>query len=577
MADPQHVEWLLEGVDSWNAKRVNGDVWDPDFSGADLMTIFRQAGKIQPNEGVLLNGPNLDGVDLTSANLSGVKLNHASLKDARLTRAILRDGSFPGSSFVGANVAGANLSNADLYGADFRNAKLQMANLSGGNLQNAKLQNANLAYADLSHANLDSAKLNGTNLLGAILTDASLHEAELLSAHLFATVAWWPEHQTWKPEGEIDLTVHSFATVAWWPEHQTWKPEGEIDLTVHSIEGLWGVIRKIKTHYESFPSDVFLYFRGDARCDWDLCPSIMRKIQQPVAPPFWKELVSSGDMNSLGARKPDELQEFAQYMSDFARWYDHGSSDLAPRAFERDMLVELMARRPEEFSSMPSALAKWMLAQHHGLQTRFLDVTKNLLVASHFACDRDRRHNGRIHVFAVPKTLVKPFNSDAISIVANLARLEQGHQQVLLNRSGDSPKHPTAAWNYYHEALRLLYQLIREEKPNFEKRIDPRDFYRVFVVEPQQLSERLRAQSGAFLVSAFHENFKREKIVASNSGIPIYDYYAITIPSAAKANFLNDLPLMDTTSEKLFPGLDSSASAVLNEFGLRRPPNPSQR
>ena len=218
-----------------------------------------------------------------------------------------------------------------------------------------------------------------------------------------------------------------------------------------------------------------------------------------------------------------------------------------------------------------------MLAQHHGLQTRFLDVTKNLLVASHFACDRDRRHNGRIHVFAVPKTLVKPFNSDAISIVANLARLEQGHQQVLLNRSGDSPKHPTAAWNYYHEALRLLYQLIREEKPNFEKRIDPRDFYRVFVVEPQQLSERLRAQSGAFLVSAFHENFKREKIVASNSGIPIYDYYAITIPSAAKANFLNDLPLMDTTSEKLFPGLDSSASAVLNEFGLRRPPNPSQR
>ena len=43
---------------------------------------------------------------------------------------------------------------------------------------------------------------------------------------------------------------------------------------------------------------------------------------------------------------------------------------------------------------------------------------------------------------------------------------------------------------------------------------------------------------------------EREKIVASNSGIPIYDYYAITIPSAAKANVLNDLPLMDTNKRK---------------------------
>ena len=64
--------------------------------------------------------------------------------------------------------------------------------------------------------------------------------------------------------------------------------------------------------------------------------------------------------------------------------------------------------------------------------------------------------------------------------------------------------------------MRLLYQLIRQEKPYFEERIDPRDLYQVFVVEPQQSSERLRAQAGAFLVSAFHERFERDEILKWN-------------------------------------------------------------
>ena len=38
------------------------------------------------------------------------------------------------------------------------------------------------------------------------------------------------------------------------------------------------------------------------------------------------------------------------------------------------MLLELMSRQPEAFSSLTSALAQWVLAQHHGLRTRFLDI-----------------------------------------------------------------------------------------------------------------------------------------------------------------------------------------------------------
>ncbi len=269
--------------------------------------------------------------------------------------------------------------------------------------------------------------------------------------------------------------------------------------------------------------DHSLYFRGERDFTWELRPSVMR--------------------SSL-------------------------------RDSEGEMLLDLMSRRPDDFRGMTSALEQLVLAQHHGLRTRLLDITRNPCVALFWACqylkaedDRERSatdRDGRLHIFAAPRQLVKPFNSDTVSVIANFAKLGIGYQNQILTRGADDPDD-----TYPHlEAMRLLYELIRQEKPYFEERIDHRDLFKVFVVEPQQSFERIRAQAGAFLISAFHERFERDEFLGWNPDTPIYDHLTRIVPSEKKEDLIEELRLLNFTRETLFPNLDEAASAVIERYSV---------
>lgn len=425
------------------------------------------------------------------------------------------------------NLEAANLRRADLSHLHLRNSILALADLQEADLSCAALEYARCFQANFTDANLYGVKLDHAEFYDAKLTNANLgccdlqgvdfRDADLVGSNLTASEFW-------------KATIFSGKK----PE-PSFKDDADNSMKeVSSISRFLEIFRTIKDSHTSLSQDLpseeehftfdveeepVFYFRGHQQQSWQLCPSVMRN---------------------------DNLREA-----------------------EGDMLLDIMTQQPNAFQGLDSALAEWVLAQHHGLKTRLLDVTRNPLVALFCACsdeDGNKSDNvdANVHIFAIQKPLVKTFSSDTISVIANFAKLNQGEKGTLLSRTGQGD---FTSFEYL-EIMERLYHLIRHEKPYFHERIDPRDFFKVFIVEPQQSFDRIRIQSGAFLISGFHERLEREEILKLNPDTPVYDHYVLSIPHTCKKSILDELRLLNIARETLFPGLDETARSVIQRYSI---------
>ena len=401
---------------------------------------------------------------------------------------------------------GYDLTDANFNGATLKNVDFMKTKLCGAKLGVKSLRGTSFFQTDLTGAEFGSWDFRGMELTLATLKNTDLTHAYLTGADLTQSQIWEADLYS-KDEVRVNST-----------------PAMGVNKKITSVAEFIRQCRVISSH----DKELTLYFRGERDHNWKLCPSVMRPS------------------------------------------HDCGFK-LRPK--EGEMLRELISRRPEDFRGMTSALEQLVIAQHHGLKTRLLDVTRNPCVALFSACDaRDpagiahkNDMDGKLHVFAVPQSLVKSFNSDTVSIIANFAKLERNYQGLLLGKTIEAifDEGPGTGFKpFYSEGMRRLYHFIRQEKPQFEKIIDPKDFFRVFVVEPMQSFERIRAQESAFLISAFHERFEREEIMSRSKGVPIYNQYTFIVPQENKKDILDELSLLNFTREILYPSLDEVANAI---------------
>lgn len=447
-----------------------------------------------------LGSSDLEGASLKNGNFREAMLGPLNLKKANLQRAQFQEAFLWGIDLGEAELEDANFSEANLHSADLRGVRAEGTSFAGANLSDADLRGGGFARADFTNANLAGAHIEAADLSRAVLTGVG----DITCTHPWNSVLF-PEPADGKPR-------------------LSWSPE-----KIESVAGLMSECQLFRDHYKADEAEKYFneyclfYFRGENRPSWDLKPSVKR-------------------------------QDF------FSRK-------------ESEMLLDLMSKRPEDFAGVHSAISQLVLAQQHGLKTRLLDVTRNPLVALFHACEETSDsgilppQDGVLHVFAVPRSLVKAFDSDAVSVVANLTKLPQGEQEMVMGaidaeeefESIEGPDRPSD----YSIIINRLYNYIRREKPYFRERIDVRDFFRVFVVEPQQSFERIRAQSGAFLISAFHERFEADEILGKASNTPVYHHYRLTVPVDRKEGILEELEFLNVNREVLFPGLDEAAAAIV--------------
>ncbi|MCB0169349.1 MAG: toll/interleukin-1 receptor domain-containing protein [Anaerolineae bacterium] len=185
MANPEHLEIIMQGVEAWNKWRFDNrfDVRQPDLSEFTLCKANLSGANLSD---VLLSGS-----DLSGANLSGANLSHADLSNTSFWQANLSGASLSRANLSEARLFQANLNEADLSHARLMGADLGVANLIRANLREAKMSNVgyhsadtNLSQAKLDEANLYRARLEKVNLTKANLLAANLQEAQLWEANL---------------------------------------------------------------------------------------------------------------------------------------------------------------------------------------------------------------------------------------------------------------------------------------------------------------------------------------------------------------------------------------------------------
>lgn len=281
---------------------------------------------------------------------------------------------------------------------------------------------------------------------------------------------------------------------------------------------------------------------------------------------FGKEITNIGTANtleefiSLIRSKGNDTKDSTLFFRGEAR--DYGETALHPQLFrktewiknEHKMIKNFEAKFPADFPKGTSTFDIMVTGDHFSLPVRLLDISYSALTGLFMASKSHETEDGFVYISKVPKDDVKNWNSDTVTLISNLARMDANFP---------CPK----GWL---NGINDLVHKIKDEKPDFYKIYEDakikkykKDLRKIVCVESKMLNTRIINQKGLFFLFGINGKKKDFEKLRFDKKVEIY---SIRILSSAKDNILKQLEICGYDKMTIFPDMQNVCENIKENY-----------